>query len=154
MNPSTYLLVAMCLPAVASPLIILMGERHRNLREMVTLTTGILTFGFVLQLLPLVMAGTRPEIHLLQIFPGVNLAFQIEPLGMLFAMVASGLWVVTSCVPQRVEVGIHLLSSRLRAQVPPCAPSAIFLKASQLMTYTTQKPLDSMRLRPTTPPMS
>ena len=97
MNPSTYLLVAMCLPAVASPLIILMGERHRNLREMVTLTTGILTFGFVLQLLPLVMAGTRPEIHLLQIFPGVNLAFQIEPLGMLFAMVASGLWVVTSC---------------------------------------------------------
>ena len=47
-------------------------------------------------LLPEVMSGGRPQLELLEILPGVALAFEVEPLGMLYALVASGLWIVTS----------------------------------------------------------
>ena len=58
---------------------------------------GAGTFGAVLQLLPMVAAGERPGASLMQVLPGIDLAFEVEPLGMLFALVASGLWIVTSC---------------------------------------------------------
>ena len=96
MNPATLILAAVFLPLAACPLIALAGSRP-NLREAVTLAAGVLTFGAVLQLLPLVAAGERPGASLMQVLPGIELAFEVEPLGMLFAMVASGLWIVTSC---------------------------------------------------------
>jgi multicomponent Na+:H+ antiporter subunit D len=43
-----------------------------------------------------VLAGGRPQLALFEILPGILLAFRIEPLGMLFALVASGLWIVNS----------------------------------------------------------
>jgi len=43
-----------------------------------------------------VLAGARPEVALFQIVPGISLAFQVEPLGMLFALVAGSLWLVNS----------------------------------------------------------
>ena len=42
------------------------------------------------------LAGERPELHLFEILPGLSVAFSVEPLGMLFALVASGLWIVNS----------------------------------------------------------
>ena len=33
----------------------------------------------------------------MEVVPGLAMAFQVEPLGMLFALVASGLWIVTTC---------------------------------------------------------
>ena len=44
-----------------------------------------------------VIAGGRPGLELIELLPGVALAFEIEPLGLLFALVASGLWILTSC---------------------------------------------------------
>ena len=96
MSPSALIVAAVFLPLAACPLIALTGHRP-NLREAVTLAAGVLTFGAVLQLLPLVTAGERPGASLMQVLPGIDLAFEVEPLGMLFAMVASGLWIVTSC---------------------------------------------------------
>ena len=42
------------------------------------------------------LAGGRPAITLFAMLPGMPLAFEVEPLGMLFALVASGLWIVNS----------------------------------------------------------
>ncbi len=47
-------------------------------------------------ILPAVQAGGRPRLDLLEVLPGLDLAFEVEPLGMLFALVASGLWIVTT----------------------------------------------------------
>ena len=44
-----------------------------------------------------VVAGARPALALIHILPGLSIAFAVEPLGMLFAVVASGLWIVTTC---------------------------------------------------------
>ncbi len=44
----------------------------------------------------MVLAGARPEAVLLETFAGIDLAMRIEPLGMLFACIASTLWIVNS----------------------------------------------------------
>lgn len=58
--------------------------------------TAVLLLGSVLMLLPVVMAGDRPAVELFQLLPGIQFGFRVEPLGMLFALVASGLWIVNS----------------------------------------------------------
>ena len=89
------MLSAVAIPLVGAPLIALTG-RFPNLREAVTLISGGALLATVLSLVPEVMAGGRPALVLLEIMPGLQLGLQIEPLGMLFAVIASALWIVTS----------------------------------------------------------
>ena len=67
-----------------------------NLREAVTLVTSVFTFLLVASIYRSVSAGAEPELVLFTVMPGVDLAFKLEPLGMLYALVASGLWMPTS----------------------------------------------------------
>ncbi len=75
---------------------IAMFDRRPNLREATTLTAAVILFLLVLSLYPAVAAGERPGIVLLTVLPGLDLALEVEPLGMLFGLVASFLWIVTS----------------------------------------------------------
>jgi multicomponent Na+:H+ antiporter subunit D len=70
--------------------------RWPNVREGVTLATAGLLLACVLGLLPTVLAGSLPQLFVLEMLPGLALGFRVEPLGMLFALVASGLWIVNS----------------------------------------------------------
>ncbi|MBO6826126.1 MAG: monovalent cation/H+ antiporter subunit D family protein [Sneathiella sp.] len=67
-----------------------------NLRETVTLVTAGALFVNTVTLLQVVLAGGAPEYSLISNLPGLEIAFKIEPLGMIFAMVASTLWIVNS----------------------------------------------------------
>jgi len=72
-------------------------RRWPNLRETASLVTAGSLFALVVGvILPVVQAGGRPRLDVVEILPGLELAFQVEPLGMLFALVASGLWIVTT----------------------------------------------------------
>jgi multicomponent Na+:H+ antiporter subunit D len=42
------------------------------------------------------MDGGRPSIEVSEVMPGLSIAFTVEPLGMLFAALASGLWLINS----------------------------------------------------------
>lgn len=70
--------------------------RWPNLREAVTLITAVVLLFAVVTLLTLVAKGASPGFEALQIVPGMSIAFKVEPLGMLFAVIASGLWIVNS----------------------------------------------------------
>ena len=94
-TPEQAILGALAVPAVGAALIALSG-RAPNVREGITLTTAAALFGCVLAMLPAVSAGARPAVTLFSVLPGLALAFEVEPLGMLFALVASGLWIVNS----------------------------------------------------------
>ncbi len=89
------MLAALAVPAAGALLIALAG-RWPNLREAVTLATAALLLLCVLSLLPVVGAGGRPALMLFTLLPGLDIALRLEPLGMLFALVASGLWIVNS----------------------------------------------------------
>ena len=94
MSPQTCMALAVLLPFLGALGIGLCG-RWPNLRESVTVVTSLLTFALVLGLAGPVMEGARPELFVLQVLPGLSLAFELEPLGMLYALVASGLWIPT-----------------------------------------------------------
>jgi len=89
------ILIPLLLPFVTAALVALLG-RWPNVRDPIHTLMAMVTFGFVLRILPVVQAGGEPRLELLELFPGLPIAFHVEPLGMLFAMVASGLWIVTS----------------------------------------------------------
>jgi multicomponent Na+:H+ antiporter subunit D len=93
--PETLVLFAVVIP-FAGALLIPLFHRAPNPREAVTLATAGALFLTVLSLLPAVLAGARPEALDIQVVPGLALAFKVEPLGMLFALVASILWIVNS----------------------------------------------------------
>jgi len=95
MSPETLILLSMVLPLTGSVLIALAG-RWPNLRETVTLVTALCLMATVWSLLPLVAGGDRPGVTLWEMIPGVSIAFEVEPLGMLFAALASMLWIVNS----------------------------------------------------------
>ncbi|MEO6743324.1 MAG: monovalent cation/H+ antiporter subunit D family protein [Caldimonas sp.] len=71
-------------------------HRRPNVREAATLGTALSLFATVALLLPAVLAGGRPGFSVGEILPGLAIAFRVEPLGMLFALIASALWIVNS----------------------------------------------------------
>jgi multicomponent Na+:H+ antiporter subunit D len=95
LTPDELVLAALIIPFVGAALIPVF-HRLPNLRETVTLATAALLFLTVASLLQPVLAGARPEAVNFQVVPGLHLAFKVEPLGLLFALIASSLWFVTS----------------------------------------------------------
>jgi multicomponent Na+:H+ antiporter subunit D len=95
MTAENLILAALLIPLVGAIGIALAGKAP-NLRESVTLTTAAALLLCVAQLPDIVLGGGRPEIVLLEPLPGLPIAFRVEPLGMLFALIASGLWIVNS----------------------------------------------------------
>ena len=95
MTPPLLVLGCLALPVLASGLIVL-ARKTPNLREAVTLVTAALVLGCVLGLYPDVSQGSRPGLVLAPLVPGIPLKLVVEPLGLLFSMVAGFLWLVTS----------------------------------------------------------
>ena len=83
------------IPLVGAGLIALAGARP-NLREAVTLLIALALFAAVVSQAPAVFAGARPAVTLHEILPGLALAFEVEPLGLLFALLAAFLWIPNS----------------------------------------------------------
>jgi multicomponent Na+:H+ antiporter subunit D len=94
--PSATPLYAMGVSLLAA-LLIRLSHRKPNLREAWTIGAALVKFGLVLSMLPAVLAGQVLEAKLVTLFPGLSLAFKVDPLSIFFALTASFLWIVTSC---------------------------------------------------------
>ena len=95
MNLETAIVTALCLPPLGALGIALAG-RWPNLRETVTLVTALALAYVVWSMLPALLDGARPAVTAFEMLPGIAIAFAVEPLGMLFAALASLLWIVNS----------------------------------------------------------
>jgi multicomponent Na+:H+ antiporter subunit D len=94
-SPEQSVLFALATPMVGFVLIAMAG-RVPNLREAFTLITAVATFTFVAMLYPHVMDGTDVRVSLFEMIPGVPLSFRVEPLGLVYALVATLLWIPNS----------------------------------------------------------
>ena len=76
----------------------LLGEKDLEKGERLFSNVGgwIVVLSRWLPLVPEVLAGARPAVTLIETLPGLPLRLEVEPLGMIFAAVASFLWIVTS----------------------------------------------------------
>jgi len=87
--------LAVSVSLLCALLIIVSGKRP-NLREGWTFLAGIIKFGIVASMIPVVLRGQEIVYNLIDILPGVGIAFRVDALGLLFALVSSSLWIVTS----------------------------------------------------------
>lgn len=94
--PSVKPFLALSVSAIAAALILLTGERRRNLREGWTLMASLLKFSIVTSMIPSVLNGKVIEWTLIELFPGVSLQFRVDAFGLFFATLASCLWMATS----------------------------------------------------------
>ena len=91
LTPETALTLLLFLPVLGGLLAGLLG-RWPNLREGVSLVTALLLAADAGWLFSLVAGGERPHLDLLTFGGGFELTLTLEPLGALFALVASSLW--------------------------------------------------------------
>ncbi len=84
------------LVSLVGAVLILAAHHHPNLREVVTMLTALSMFGLVVSMIPGVLAGEVYRTHILDFLPGIEFTLRADPLGLLFALLASGLWIITS----------------------------------------------------------
>lgn len=99
-----FLAVAVSLAAVPA---ILLSDRRPNLREFWTFFAALVKFALVLSLVPGAVRGESVEWTLFNLAPGVSFTLNADPLGVFFALVASGLWIVTSAYSVGYMRGHH-----------------------------------------------
>lgn len=92
--PELMLQLTILVPVLAIAGIVATG-RSENVRETVSIVASVIVLWLVLGLYSTFKAGVPVEVTWLEILPGLNLAFRLEAMGMLFAVVAGVLWLVT-----------------------------------------------------------
>ena len=90
--------LAIGLPIVAA-IGVTLTRAYPNVREAVSIGAGLGLCATVIAIGTRVLGATAEAggvTHVLQVLPGLDIAFAAEPLGLLFASIASMLWVVTT----------------------------------------------------------
>ena len=95
MSDQVALIGVVVVPLLGALAVMLAGSRP-NLREAMSLGAGVVLLALVVRLLPRVLSGDWPATVLAEPIPGLALAFSAEPLGVLFGLIASFLWIVTT----------------------------------------------------------
>lgn len=91
LQTSTLMAASIAVPAIGSVAVYAAGKSP-VLRNLLSLTTAILLLVITLY----IARSGAGTLHLGTVLPGIDIAFRLEPLGILFAIVASCLWLVNS----------------------------------------------------------
>ena len=94
MSTTELILLALGLPLLGTVTNLLMA-RCPNPRDIATFAVAVALFCTVLLITVGFANGQTYSLDVFTFAPGLSIAFQIEPLGLVFALVASGLWTVT-----------------------------------------------------------
>lgn len=94
-DPSQLIALSIIVPFIGALLVIATGKTP-NVREAVTLATAATLFSIVLAITDYTFQGVALKLDVIDLFPGLGVNFEVEPLGVVFALVASFLWIVTT----------------------------------------------------------
>jgi multicomponent Na+:H+ antiporter subunit D len=88
-------MLAVLASLLAAPLILASGNRP-NVREFWSILAGIIKFSIVMSMVPAIFSGSTLEFTLVHFYEGIDIKFRVDALGLLFATIASFLWIVTT----------------------------------------------------------
>ena len=100
-------LIAFVAPLVGVFGIAWAGEKRKNLRETFTFVVAIIQASAVLSMIPIILSGKIVEFHIWQVFTNVPLLLRVDGFGLLFACVASVLWIATTVYAIGYMRGLH-----------------------------------------------
>ena len=89
-------LILIILTPLAGALLVMLAGRWPNLREAISIGTGLLLVAQIISIAPSVLDGSALRQVIATPVPQLPLAFEFEPLGLLFGLIASSLWVITT----------------------------------------------------------
>jgi multicomponent Na+:H+ antiporter subunit D len=87
-------LLAVLVSLLITPMLV--SSRAPNVREAWTFVAAIAKFLIVLSMLPTILKGTEIVYTVVEFLPGAAIKFRVDAFGMLFALVSSSLWIITS----------------------------------------------------------
>ena len=131
-------LAAIAVSLLAAALIMIFGDRVKpNVRKGITLGAAVIKAAFVFSMVPAVLAGNEFVCRPWEIVDGISLAFRTDAAGMVFACIASGLWIVTSIYSIGYMRGHHEKNQTgYFAAFAVCLSSAIGIAfAANLITF-------------------
>ncbi len=88
-------LLAVIVSSIAAILIVT-AKNKPNLRESYTIGAAVIKFLIILSMASAVFAGKNIEFLLVTLLPGLSIKLRVDALGLMFAMTASFLWILTS----------------------------------------------------------
>ena len=94
MMPGELLLLTLAIPLLGTVTNLLMA-RCANARDIVTFAVAVALFSCVVLIALGFANGQTFALDLVRFAPGLSVSLRLEPLGIVFALVASGLWIVT-----------------------------------------------------------
>ena len=130
--------LAVSVSLLAALLILTLGNRVKpDVREGITLSAAVIKAALVFSMVPAVLSGSEYYFCLWEIVDGIELAFRTDAAGMIFACVASGLWIVTSIYSIGYMRGHHEKNQTgYFAAFAVCLSSAIGISfAANLVTF-------------------
>jgi len=75
-------------------LVVMTMKNHPNLREFISSCSSVLLFVIVLSFIPALKAGQTLVYPIFHILPGLSVTLRADGMSMIFAMVASSLWMI------------------------------------------------------------
>ncbi len=96
MNESSIILLLCVLVPMFAAFLVWLNSDRPNVRDATSIVTTVILFGLVLKLYPAVLAGETLEFEVATLVANISLKFSVEPLGLMFATIASGLWIITT----------------------------------------------------------
>ena len=90
---SAKLLYALLAPLIGA-LVVMRLKKYPDIREGVSCAASVIMFGIVASMVPVVLAGDRLHLTLFQILPGLSVSLRADAFSMIFALVASFLWML------------------------------------------------------------
>ncbi len=95
LEPSQLINLTIIVPLIGAALVVVLGK-YPNLRETASITIAVILFTLVLSIADNTFNQVGMATTWVTLLPGLEIAFSVEPLGVLFAIVASFLWIITT----------------------------------------------------------
>ena len=84
------------LASLTAVILVMFSRKRPNLRESWSVMAAIVKFLIILSMAPTILNGDRITYTLFQILPGVSVKFTVDAFGMVFALIASFLWILAA----------------------------------------------------------
>lgn len=88
--------LAVLLPFIGGFLVYLVGKKSEKIRDLLTLTITVITFGLILSMYPIVFTGELIIVYTLKHLGPYGMNFNVDGTGLLLATIASFLWVIAT----------------------------------------------------------
>ena len=84
------------LPPLIAPLLIYIFKSNQNIRDSIGVIGSLISFYATINITTKLMNGLSSELFLFNIFNDLSLSFKVTPLGAVFGLLCSGLWILAA----------------------------------------------------------